>query len=184
MLNEQSRYAGLNVWTIGHSTRSAEKFLGLLVANQIEVLADIRRFAASRKYPHFNQASLQELLEAEAGIEYAAFPELGGRRRPRKDSPNTIWRSESFRGYADYMETEEFRKGIERLSDLARRKRAAVMCSEAVWWRCHRALVADYLKSRGAAVYHIVNATGKTELHPYTSAARLSEGKLSYSPAE
>lgn len=176
-----NKVAGMNIWTIGHSTRSAEDFLELLGANKIEVLADVRRFAASRKYPHFNQASLQKLLEEAAGIEYAAFPELGGRRRPRKDSPNTIWRNESFRGYADYMETGEFQKGIERLSDLAQRKRAAVMCSEAVWWRCHRALVADYLKSRGAFVHHIVNP-GKIELHPYTSAARLSEGKLSYSP--
>jgi uncharacterized protein (DUF488 family) len=176
------KIAELNIWTVGHSTRSAEEFLELLGANKIEALADVRRFAASRKYPHFNQESLRGLLK-EAKIEYAAFPELGGRRRPRKDSRNTIWRNESFRGYADYMETEEFRKGIERLSDLAGRKRTAIMCSEAVWWRCHRGLVADYLKWRGAVVRHIINP-GKTELHPYTSAARLDEGRLLYSPAE
>lgn len=173
--------AELDIWTIGHSTRGAEEFLKLLIANKIQALADVRRFAASRKYPHFNQADLSESLERN-GIEYAAFPELGGKRRPRKDSPNSVWRNESFRGYADYMETEDFQKGIERLSDLARRKNTAVMCAEAVWWRCHRALVADYLKSRGASVYHMVNA-GKTEIHPYTSAARIIKGKLSYSPA-
>jgi uncharacterized protein (DUF488 family) len=180
MKKEQS----LEIWTIGHSTRSAEEFLGLLAANKIEVLADVRRFAASRKYPHFGQADLSESL-AKAGIKYAPFPELGGRRRPRKDSTNTVWRNESFRGYADYMETGEFRAGIERLSNLAHRKRTALMCSEAVWWRCHRGLIADYLKSGGASVLHIVNAK-KTEPHPYTTAARLVEGKLTYSapPAE
>jgi uncharacterized protein (DUF488 family) len=153
-----------------------------LTANEIGVLADVRRFPASRKYPHFNQASLQDSL-AEAGIEYRAFPELGGRRRPRPDSENTVWRNASFRGYADYMETEEFREGISRLTDIARRTPTAIMCAEAVWWRCHRALIADYLKSCGATVHHIIGP-GKTEVHPFTTAARLAEGQLRYSPVE
>ncbi len=114
-------------------------------------------------------------------LQYVPMPELGGRRRPRPDSKNTVWRNESFRGYADYMETEEFRAGIEKLSELASRKQTAVMCAEVLWWRCHRALIADYLKSRGAFVRHIISLQ-KTENHPFTSAARLTaDGKLTYS---
>src|SRR5574338_400593 len=113
---------GLTIWTIGHSTRSLEEFLGLLIANEIQALADVRRFTASRKYPQFNQDALRLSL-AEAGIEYVSLPELGGRRRPRPGSVNTVWRNESFRGYADHMETPEFREGIATLLDLARRKR-------------------------------------------------------------
>lgn len=171
--------ATLTVWTIGHSTRSLEEFLDLLAANDIEAVADVRRFAGSRKYPHFGQDALRKAL-AEVGVEYVPFPELGGRRRPRPDSRNTIWRNESFRGYADYMETEAFRAEIGRLLELAHRRRTAVMCAEAVWWRCHRALIADYLKARGICVRHIVDAK-KSEVHPYTSAARLRNGELIYS---
>ena len=105
--------------------------------------------------------------------------ELGGRRKPRPDSHNTAWRNESFRGYADYMETAEFRAGIERLLAVARLKRTAIMCSEAVWWRCHRSLISDYLKAAGLTVAHIMDLN-KNESHPYTSAARIKEGKLSY----
>ncbi len=113
-------------------------------------------------------------------LQYVPMPELGGRRRPRPDSKNTVWRNESFRGYADYMETEEFRAGIEKLSELASRKQTAVMCAEVLWWRCHRALIADYLKSRGAFVRRIISLQ-KTENHPFTSAARLTaDGKLTY----
>ena len=172
----------MTIWTIGHSTRSLGEFLGLLGGHAIEALADVRRFPASRKYPHFNQDALRQSLLA-AGVEYVPLPELGGRRRPRPDSPNTVWRNESFRGYADYMETGEFRAGVERLLELARRKRTAVMCAEAVWWRCHRALIADYLKAAGVCVRHIM-ADRKDEVHPYTSAARVADGRLSYSPAE
>ncbi len=177
-MNETS----LDIWTIGHSTRTAEEFLALLAAHRIAALADVRRFSASRKFPHFNQIALRRTLP-QAGIEYAEFPELGGRRRPRPDSPDTVWRNASFRGYADHMQSEEFRAGIERLLDLARRRATAVMCAEAVWWRCHRALIADYLKARGVAVHHILNSQKAPE-HPYTSAARIFEGRLTYSPAE
>lgn len=168
----------LDVWTIGHSTRSLEEFLELLFKNKIELLADIRRFPGSRKYPHFGGEALQQSLSA-AGIGYEHFAELGGRRRPRPDSHNDIWRSESFRGYADYMETPEFEDGIERLLKVARAKRTAIMCSEAVWWRCHRSLVADTLKARGIEVIHILSPT-KNEIHPYTSAAQLENGVLCY----
>ena len=168
----------LSVWTIGHSTRTIDEFLLLLTSNSIEVVADIRRFPGSRKYPHFNQGNLSRSL-ADTGVEYVEFPELGGRRRPRPDSPNIVWRNESFRGYADHMATEEFHHGVERLLTLAAARRTAIMCSEAVWWRCHRALVADHLKSTGVTVYHILSVT-KTEEHRYTSAARIADGKLTY----
>jgi uncharacterized protein (DUF488 family) len=172
---------GLTVWTVGHSTRTLEDFLQLLAINGIEAIADVRRYAGSRKYPHFNGDALRDTLSG-LGMEYLPLPELGGRRRPRPDSRNTAWRNQSFRGYADYMETEAFRAGIERLLDLARRRRTAVMCAEAVWWRCHRSLIADYLKVRGVCVRHIVSG-GKDEVHPYTSAAQVRDGELSYSPA-
>jgi uncharacterized protein (DUF488 family) len=172
--------AALTVWSIGHSTRTLDEFLGLLDENGIEALADVRRFAGSRKYPHFNPEPLRDAL-AQIGVEYVALPELGGRRRPRVDTRNTVWRNEAFRGYADYMETPEFRAGIERLLELVRRKHTAIMCAEAVWWRCHRSLIADYLKVRGIEVRHIMGAH-KTEIHPYTSAARIKDGALSYAP--
>jgi len=168
----------LKIWTIGHSTRALSDFLGLLAANGIEAVADVRQYPASRRYPHFNQRALSESL-AQAGVEYVWLPELGGRRRPRPDSHNTAWRNESFRGYADYMETPEFHAGVERLLELAHRKRTAIMCSEALWWRCHRSLISDCLKAAGIVVEHILDL-GKNEIHPYTSAARLKDGRLSY----
>jgi len=175
-MNEEA----LTLWTIGHSTRTTVEFLALLAAHGIEAVADVRRYAGSRKYPQFNPDALRDSLTA-IGIQYAALPELGGRRHPRPDSHNSVWRNEAFRGYADYMETPEFGVGIERLLDLARRKRAAIMCAEAVWWRCHRGLIADWLKAHGVEVRHILTAN-KTEIHPYTSAARIKDGVLSYAP--
>jgi uncharacterized protein (DUF488 family) len=154
------------------------EFLELLDANKIEALADVRRYPRSRKYPQFNEAELSAWL-AENEIEYASFRQLGGRRRARKDSMNTVWRSESFRGYADYMETAKFKEGIEELLELAGRKRTAVMCSEALWWRCHRSLISDYLKAADVVVEHIIGLK-KNEIHPFTSAAQLMDGKLSY----
>ncbi|HEY2102483.1 MAG TPA: DUF488 domain-containing protein [Chthoniobacterales bacterium] len=166
------------IWTIGHSTRTIEEFIDVLRSVGIELVADVRLLPGSKRHPQFNRSELDRSLH-DAGMNYMHFPELGGRRKPRADSPNTAWRNESFRGYADHMETEEFRCGIERLYKLADRK-IALMCAEAVWWKCHRALIADYLKSRGVEIDHILGR-GKTELHPFTSAARLIEGKLSYS---
>ena len=168
----------LNFWTVGHSTMGAEEFVGLLRGHRVEALADVRSFPASRRSPHFNRGPLSASL-AEAGIEYLPLPELGGRRRPQPDSRNTAWRNDSFRGYADHMESEEFRSGVAWLEEAARAKRTAFMCAELLWWRCHRALVADYLKAHGARVLHILGPEKSAE-HPYTSAARLVGGKLSY----
>jgi len=170
-----------NIWTVGHSTLTIGDFLALLSANGIMALADVRRFPASRRHPQFNQDELRELLAVE-GIEYLHLPELGGRRRARPDSANTVWRNLSFRGYADHMETDAFRAGVERLLQLARDKRTAVTCAEAVWWRCHRALIADYLKASGVNVIHL-NSAARNTVHPYTTAARISNGKLSYAAA-
>jgi len=168
----------MQLWTIGHSNRSIEQFLELLTDQQIQLLADVRRFPGSRRQPHFNSENLPQSL-ANAGITYAHFPELGGRRKASSNSPNTVWRNEAFRGYADFMMTPEFRTGIERLLKLAQEKRTAIMCAEALWWQCHRSLIADYLKAAGHTVMHIM-APGKVEEHPFTSAARIVDGKLTY----
>lgn len=156
------------IWTFGHSTRSTEEFIQALQSFGIEVLADVRRYPGSRKYPQFNVAALEEYLPA-AGINYKPMPALGGRRKPRPDSRNTVWRSESFRGYADYAETEEFGEALEELKQVAKEKRTAYMCSEAVWWRCHRAIISDCLKEQGWLVMHIMKEEVATE-HPYTAA--------------
>ena len=166
------------MWTIGHSTLPIEEFIPLLTGNGIEVLADVRRFPGSRRHPQFGAEALSASLGT-AGIRYEAFPDLGGRRDPRPDSVNLAWRNASFRGYADYMETGEFRAAIGRLLVMASAQRVAVMCAEAVWWRCHRGLIADYLKAAGHEVMH-VGGNGAASLHPYTSAARIVDGRLSY----
>ena len=168
----------MKIWTVGHSTHPAEKFNEILSAHEIEVLVDVRTYPGSRRYPQFNKPELAASLES-IGIKYQHEPRLGGRRTPRKDSHNTAWRNAQFRGYADHMETEEFKEGIKVLLELAKHSRTAVMCAEAVWWRCHRSLIADYLKANGHTVIHIMDAA-KTEEHPFTSAASIVEGKLSY----
>jgi len=169
------------IWTIGHSTRKIEVFISLLEQNGIKLLADVRSLPGSKRYPQFNKETFAESLNAH-GIRYEHFPELGGRRKSKPDSRNTAWRNISFRGYADYMETEEFRKGVERLLDLAREAGpVAIMCAEAVWWRCHRSLISDYLKAPGVEVIHILDEK-KTEPHPFTSAAQIVNGDLSYRP--
>src|SRR5215467_2773953 len=137
------------IWTIGHSTRDIDVFISLLEENGIKLLADVRSLPGSKRYPQFNKETLAESRNAH-GIRYEHFPELGGRQKSKPDSRNTAWRNASFRGYADYMETEEFRKGVERLLDLAPEAGpTAIMCAEAVWWRCHRSLISDYVKVRG-----------------------------------
>jgi uncharacterized protein (DUF488 family) len=169
----------MRIWTIGHSTRTIDEFISLLKENGVKLLADVRAWPGSKRYPQFNKDALAESLNAH-GIRYGHFPELGGKRKSKPDSPNTAWRNTSFRGYADYMETEQFQKGIERLLDVAAKAGpTAIMCAEAVWWRCHRSLIADCLKARGVEVLHILGAN-KVEPHPYTSAARIVNGKLSY----
>ncbi|MEO8779680.1 MAG: DUF488 domain-containing protein [Rhodanobacter sp.] len=170
------------IWTIGHSTRTLEEFVALLWASQIEAIADIRSFPGSRRYPHFAREALTESLPAH-GIAYQWIPKLGGRRRVQKDSPNTAWRNASFRAYADYLATAEFAEGLAQLLPLAAAKRTAIMCAEAVWWRCHRSLVSDVLKLRGIEVIHLIDAK-HTTVHPYTAPARIVEGELSYAAAQ
>ena len=167
-----------SIWTIGHSTRSIDDFVSVLSAHKISTLADVRSFPGSRRHPQFNKAALSESLRT-SRIIYVHMPELGGRRRARPDSLNTGLRNEGFRGYADYMETDWFRQGIDRLVELARGSRTAIMCAEALWWRCHRSLISDYLTARGIEVIHILSS-GKTERHRYTPAARIIDGELTY----
>ena len=167
-----------SVWTVGHSTRSGEEFGQILAAHGIQVLVDVRSFPGSRRYPQFNRAALAESL-ARLGIEYQHDARLGGRRTPRADSHNTALRNAGFRAYADHMETDEFRRGVEDLLELAANARVSVMCAEALWWRCHRSLISDYLKATGHSVIHIIDQS-KTEDHPFTSAARIVDGELSY----
>jgi uncharacterized protein (DUF488 family) len=167
------------VWTIGHSTRSLGEFIELLASNNIEAIADVRRYPGSRRWPHFAREPLGTALE-NRGFVYAWFPELGGRRTPKPDSRNTAWRSSAFRGYADYMESEEFAEGLERLVNLSYGLRTAIMCAELLWWRCHRGLIADVLRWLGFEVIHILGPDS-TAIHPYTPAARVVRGRLIYS---
>jgi uncharacterized protein (DUF488 family) len=169
------------IWTIGHSTRPLQEFLELLRSSNIESLADVRRYPASRRHPQFNATTLAQALAGE-GMRYSAYTELGGRRTPRSDSSNTRWRNASFRGYADYMETEAFDDALTRLTAEAGTMRTAVMCAEAPWWRCHRALIADALKARGLEVLHIM-AEGHVVAHPYTLAASVVDGRPYYGPS-
>ena len=169
----------MRLWTIGHSTRKIDQFISLLEENGIKLVVDVRSLPGSKRFPQFNKEALSASLH-KVGIRYEHFPELGGRRKPKHNSRNTAWRNASFRGYADYMETEEFRKGADRLVDLANDAgQTAIMCAEALWWRCHRALISDYLKARGIEVMHIIDAN-KSDPHPYTSAARIVDGELNY----
>jgi uncharacterized protein (DUF488 family) len=145
------------ILTIGHSSRSIEKFIELLEAHGVKRVVDIRTVPRSRHNPQFNRDALPGSLK-QAGIGYTHLDELGGLRHARKDSPNTGWRNASFRGYADYMQTPKFAAAIESLIVMAGNERVAIMCAEAVPWRCHRSLVADALQVRGVEVAHIMNA--------------------------
>jgi uncharacterized protein (DUF488 family) len=166
------------ILTVGHSTRTLEEFIEILGAHMVHCVIDVRRFPASRRHPHFNREALAAEL-VKRGIEYEWLPDLGGRRAARPDSRNTRWRNASFRGYADYMETLAFDVAIERLEAIAAKGTTAILCAEAVWWRCHRSLIADYLLARGAAVSHIVDVH-KITPHRYTEPAQVVDGKLSY----
>ena len=166
------------LWTVGHSTHPIEEFLDMLTAHGITRIADVRRFAGSRAFPQFNPAELQGSL-AEAGIGYTPLPELGGRRKSLPGTPHIAWRNESFRGYADYMDTPEFAAAAESLATLARADRVAEMCSEAVWWRCHRSMIADYFKAYGWEVLHIMGS-GDAKEHPFTPVAQIVNGQLTY----
>ena len=166
------------LWTIGHSTREWDVFVAMLHEAAIERLVDVRRFAGSRRNPQYSPIAMAPALQA-AGIEYLPMPEFGGRRAPHADSPNGAWRVAAFRGYADYMATPEFELARKRLMQLADDARTAVMCAEAVWWRCHRRLVADDFVSRGWQVVHLM-ALGRIQPHPLNPAAQMVEGVLTY----
>jgi uncharacterized protein (DUF488 family) len=166
------------IWTIGHSTRTIEDFIAILQSFKIEMIADVRHYPGSRKFPQFNKEELRISL-LQSNIDYMHIVELGGRRKPNKESENTAWRHPAFRSYADYMETGSFKEGITMLEDIATEKRTAFMCSEAVWWRCHRSMISDYLKVEGWTVMHIM-AIAKAEEHPYTAPAKVVNGTLSY----
>jgi uncharacterized protein (DUF488 family) len=168
------------VFTIGHSTHTVDAFIALLRASGVARIADVRRFPASRRHPQFAREALASAL-ADAGIAYEWLPELGGRRAPRANSPNTGWHNAGFRGYADYMGTEPFQLGIARLMDLARVEATAFMCAEQAWQQCHRGLIADCLKAAGWEVVHIL-PRGRTEPHPWTGPARIVDGAITYAP--
>ena len=166
------------IWTVGHSTRSADTFIALLKHYGIEAVADVRRFPGSRRLPQFMSANLEAAL-AEHGIGYEWIEELGGRRRAPPGPNNNAWRNTSFRGYATHVASDEFAQGLQRLLSLATKQPTAMMCAEVLWWRCHRSMVSDVLKLRGIEVLHIQDEQRLTE-HPYTSPARLDDGELTY----
>ena len=171
----------MTLFTIGHSTRPLDEFVGLLQANNVALVADVRTAPGSRRLPHFAKAALAAELPL-IGIEYVHLPELGGLRKAKSDSINTGWRNVSFRGYADYMQTDAFEAGLEKLLALAARHTLAIMCAEAVPWRCHRSLIADALTSRGVEVLEIIGR-GQSRLHSMTPFARVRAGQIYYPPA-
>jgi uncharacterized protein (DUF488 family) len=161
-----------NIWTVGHSNLDLEVFIQILKSFNIQTLVDIRRFPGSRKFPHFNKENLQiELLKED--IDYLHLESLGGRRKPKSDSKNTGWNNDAFRGYADYMETEEFSEAIDSLMKLAVQNATAIMCSEVLYWRCHRMLISDHLKKMGWSVTHIMGLN-KSKEHTYSAVAKAS----------
>jgi uncharacterized protein (DUF488 family) len=166
------------VLTIGHSTRTWQEFLKLLRAHHVDRVVDVRSIPGSRHNPQFNQETLRKKLRA-ARISYVHLGKLGGRRHSRRDSPNMGWRNTSFRGFADYMQTPAFDAGLERLLGLARTKRSALMCAEAVPWRCHRSLIADALAVRKIPVEDIISA-GRTRPHTLTPFARVRGTHITY----
>jgi uncharacterized protein (DUF488 family) len=170
------------IFTVGHSTLPIAQFIALLKTYGVERLVDIRTIPRSRHNPQFNSDALGEALGAN-NIEYAVAASLGGLRRPRKDSPNTGWRNESFRGYADYMQTDDFAAGLQTLIGMSRQRRVAIMCAEAVPWRCHRSLVADALGVHGVPVVEILSETSY-RTHTLTSFARVEGARITYPPEQ
>jgi uncharacterized protein (DUF488 family) len=167
------------VHTIGHSTRTLDELVTLLRRHEVNHLADIRAHPGSRRYPHFSRDALALSLPT-FGIGYSHHPDLGGRRRGLPDSPNGAWRNASFRAYADYLGTDEFTTALDSLLEIAGEKSVAIMCAEAVPWRCHRWLVSDALVARGVDVHHILDA--RSEPHSLTRFAQLRDGKVVYPP--
>jgi uncharacterized protein (DUF488 family) len=169
------------LWTIGHSTRPIEEFIGLLQTHSLQLLADVRTIPFSRRNPQFHQEAFAQSLR-EAGLQYRHMPALGGRRKSRSDSVNMGWRNQGFRGYADYMQTQEFWNALEDLVETGHRLPVAIMCAEAVPWRCHRSLIADAVVIRGWTVQHIVSA-GSSKTHILTPFAKPDAGRLTYPAA-
>ena len=168
----------LKIWTVGHSTRTAAEFRSLILGHAIELVVDVRRFPGSRRFPHFGAGALGEDLSG-AGVDYVRIPALGGRRRPIPTSANMGWRHPAFRGYADYLATEDFADGLFELLTLANELRTAVMCAELLWWRCHRRLIADVLVSLGIEVLHIQDDS-EAQPHNLAEPGHLVDGILSY----
>jgi len=166
------------IWTIGHSTHTLNEFIAMLQSFKIELLADIRSLPGSNHFPQFNKENLMISLPNHQ-IQYTHLLNLGGRRKVHKDSHNIAWHHPAFRSYADYMETKEFEQAINELEQLAKQQKTAIMCAEAVWWRCHRSLVSDWLKCNDWLVLHIMGVN-KFEEHPYTKAATIKGNILSY----
>lgn len=166
------------LWTIGHSTRPFDAFTTILKAHRIQSLVDVRTIPRSRHNPQFNSDNFSTSLEHE-GLLYEHMPQLGGLRKAKKDSINMGWRNASFRGYADYMQTEQFSEALEELMAHGKNKKTAIMCAEAVPWRCHRSMIADALVSRGWEVRHIMSET-KADPHQLTSFATVENGLVRY----
>ena len=166
------------MWTVGHSTHPLEAFVALVRAHGVSAIADVRKIPRSRRNPQFNIDTLPASLAA-AGLAYVARPGLGGLRRERTDSINLGWKNPSFRAYADYMQTEEFARELDALLALGTRERFAIMCAEAVWWRCHRSLIADAVVARGEPVLHILTPE-HAEPHTLRDFARVDNGRVSY----
>lgn len=168
------------LYTIGHSTRSLEQFLGLMAREGATHLVDVRAFPTSARYPHFSGSSLERSI-VDTGGRYSHLPSLGGRRRGRRDSRNILWKNASFRAYADYMETREFHEALDDLLALSRLEPTVIMCAEAVPWRCHRSLISDAAAARGVQVLHILDSG--TQAHKLTSFARVDAGRVRYDVA-
>ncbi len=169
------------IWTIGHSTRSLEEFVALLGEHRVQFLADVRHFPTSQRVPWTAKASLAKAL-SDRGVAYKHFDDLGGFRKALPDSVNTAWRNVGFRGYADYMASAEFSVALNRLIAVAQEKRTAIMCAEAVPWKCHRSLLADALVVHGLRVIHVLSS-GKTQDHRLTPFARVHGGRITYPAA-
>jgi uncharacterized protein (DUF488 family) len=176
------RAMSVSIFTIGHSTRTADEFIRILRAHGVVSLGDVRTLPRSRHNPQFNTDAIEASLRA-ARIGYVHLPGLGGLRKPRKDSRNLGWRNASFRGYADYMETAEFETALEAILALASTGPTAIMCAEAVWWRCHRSLLADALLARGIDVLHILDGS-PPQPHRLTPFGRVKGGRVTYPPEQ
>jgi uncharacterized protein (DUF488 family) len=168
------------VLTVGHSTRTIDEFIGLLRAHAVSRVVDVRTIPRSRHNPQFNRDDLSDSLKA-AGLGYVHMPDLGGLRHAKPESINAGWRNASFRGYADYMQTPEFAQSLEGLIQLARKERIAVMCAEAVPWRCHRSLIGDALLARGIQTEDIASPT-RRQIHAFTSFAKVRGKRVTYPP--